>query len=358
MLNNSVLHYPTIEIENDTWLKSCLCVWDKVYRIVPASYQPNDSDEVKIAIDQGLVENITLSCEDLEATAADFNEFWNNVPFLPAGAERDEDEYIRLYPEKVDVKIRPMLEALSKKISNDGCFRLSKEIANLYMLFLAENVSRRRNIPKLTHDDDMYAVMHYFQNDANFDELLYDLDNEEATASLVLPAVLPKALEFTTMDKILEYRSRHFDELADFRRIISGFSEEIAKIEDKSFAKVLAEDFAGKLYNNQISFAKNMKIALTDIPFAMISVGLPTTLSAIGVLSIGASNPFDYGRIGTSCIIGAIASIADVARSKRKEWKSTDSNFLLGLNRITAGKSGMNFRIPKYDRILEEFIND
>jgi hypothetical protein len=78
----AVLSYPTIEFYDDTWLKACLCIWDKVYRIVPSSYRPNDSDEVKLAIDCGLVENVTLSQGDLEATAADFENFWLDAPLM------------------------------------------------------------------------------------------------------------------------------------------------------------------------------------------------------------------------------------------------------------------------------------
>ena len=57
---NNVLYYPFIEIQDETWLKSALCIWDVVYRIVPAGYTPKDSDEVAEAVQAGKVER-TLS---------------------------------------------------------------------------------------------------------------------------------------------------------------------------------------------------------------------------------------------------------------------------------------------------------
>lgn len=135
LLPQSILHYPSIEFYDDTWLKACLCIWDKVYRIVPASYEPKDSDEVKYAIDQGLVENISLSKLDLEKTANRFKDYWEKVPFPPAGAEIRSEEYSRLHIEKVDIQIRPQLEALSKSVNKDGWLKLTQEVANLYMLF-------------------------------------------------------------------------------------------------------------------------------------------------------------------------------------------------------------------------------
>jgi hypothetical protein len=47
LTSGSILYYPTIEFQSDTWLKAAICVWEKIYRIVPPSYKPHDSDEVK-----------------------------------------------------------------------------------------------------------------------------------------------------------------------------------------------------------------------------------------------------------------------------------------------------------------------
>jgi hypothetical protein len=65
LTSNSILYYPTIEFQSDTWLKAAICVWEKIYRIVPSSYRPVDSDEVKEAIDAGLVESIMLKALNL-----------------------------------------------------------------------------------------------------------------------------------------------------------------------------------------------------------------------------------------------------------------------------------------------------
>ena len=68
-MNNKILYYPTIEFQDETWLKASLCIWDKVYRIVPSTYRPMDSDEVKIAIDNNFVEDIIISEQELSQTA-------------------------------------------------------------------------------------------------------------------------------------------------------------------------------------------------------------------------------------------------------------------------------------------------
>ena len=41
------LYYPTIEFKNDAWVKLAVLYWDKLGRIVPSGYRPNDSETVK-----------------------------------------------------------------------------------------------------------------------------------------------------------------------------------------------------------------------------------------------------------------------------------------------------------------------
>lgn len=142
-MNSAALYFPTIEFGSDAWLKAAICHWDKVYRIVPPSYTPSDSEEVKEAVDSGLVESINLSDGDLSETAKKFMRFWEAAPFVPAGFAGYDDEPIRLHPEKVDERIRGQLASLSSHIDDSGFLNLSKEVANSYMLFLAESISRR-----------------------------------------------------------------------------------------------------------------------------------------------------------------------------------------------------------------------
>ncbi len=355
---SNILHYPSIEFFDDTWLKACLCIWDKVYRIVPESYRPKDSDEVKYAIDKGLVENINLDKNDLEKAAEKFQQYWEKVPFPPAGAEKRSEEYSRLHIDKVDVKIRPQLEALSKIVNKNGWLRLTKSVANLYMLFLSETVSERRNIPKLTPDEDMFTVMHYFQNHANFSETTEDPLKEEITAAIVLPAVLPKGLESTDIKLILDYRLKNEENRLEFRKIIETFTNEISQIKEKKFAQEQKQNFVKRILENRMSFAQVAKESILELPYALVSIGLPTTLTAISTICQKETDPFNFFGIGASCMIGAVASIADVGKSVRKKWNCKKSNYLVGLNKVTSSSDGLRFKFNRYNRLFDEFIND
>ena len=57
---DSILYYPHIECQNEAWVKSSLLLWDHVYRIVREGYVPNDSDDIKVLVDEELVREIKL----------------------------------------------------------------------------------------------------------------------------------------------------------------------------------------------------------------------------------------------------------------------------------------------------------
>ena len=356
-MSKDVLYYPTIEFYDETWLKSSLCLWDKIYRIVPSSYNPKDSDEVKIAIDNGLVENIILNKHDLAQTAELFESYLENAEIVPAAVEGWENVDVRLHPEKVDARILPILEGMAKKFNPDGFLSISEEVANIYMLFLADVVSKRRGISKLTDNGDMFAIMHYFANDANFDEWIYNEESTELTSFLVISTLLPKGLEFMSIVNVVEFRKNTVDGRGKFRESIDKLVSNICLIEDAGFKKELINEFQNKIEKNNQDLLKQAGNVLNDFKYSLLSIGLPTTISAISLLA-GTVNAFDLTQIGISCFIGVISALADASRSKRRNWKSSDTFYYHQLEKFFGSEKGVRFSIPHFHRIYEEFIND
>ena len=358
ILSDSVLYYPNIEFFDEIWVKSALCIWEKIYRIVPDSYTPKDSDEIKEAIDSDLIKNINLTSDDLSDTAEYFESFWKSVPVIPAGVEGWDGIDIRLHPDKVDARILPILQGLSKKIDPNGWLKLSPEVANTYMLFLAETISRRRKLPKLTDNSDMFSIMHYFANDGNIDEFFYDEDGTEAATSMVLTTLLPGGLRHTPMKNVLDFHSQSEEGRELFRNAVMEFSEQVSQVDDKEYAHEIIDNFQRKLIKSQQTILNNFGQSIDDAKAAALSIGLPTTLTAIGAFA-GVGNPFGFLSLGTAGVIGAVATLADVLRNRRKGWSSNESSYYLQLNNVFKSEGGgIKLSIPRYDRIIEEFIND
>jgi hypothetical protein len=356
-IDNSVLYYPTIEFQDETWLKCALCIWDTVVRIVPPGYLPRDSEEVSQAVEAGAIDNLRLTKEDLAQTADRFEQFWHAVPFIPAGAEGPDDYDVRLHRDKIDARIQPILETLSTRIDTDGWLRLNSRLADSYMLFLSEEVSRRRAIPKLTDSSDMFAVIHYFMNDGNFDKQLYDDTKNECCASLVLETILPHGLESTSITEVLNLRNTLQKERKAFRRCVSDFVETIAIVEEHERAKKLAVRFAEELSQEK----QRTKKILVDIGKQAIQglliVGLPTTLTALGTLAVGNNDLTVPCSLGAG-IVGVIATVADATRSRRKKWVSSEAAYYLQLSKRMGGMKGVKLSYPRFDYLFNEYIND
>lgn len=357
-MSRDVLYYPTIEFYDEAWLKASLCMWEKIYRIVPSSYKPKDSDEVKIAVDSGLVENIFLSEGDLSQTAEMFESYLENTAILPAAVDGwDNIDVSRLHPEKVDARILPILEGMAKKFDPNGFLSISEEVANVYMLFLADVVSKRRNISKLTDNGDMFAVMHYFANDANFNEWIYNEESVEVTSSLVISTLLPKGVEYMNIDKVIEFRKNTVDGRTAFRESIDRLVSELCLIEDEIFRKDRIVEYQTKIEKDNKDIIHQAGNLLDDYKYSLLSVGLPTSMTALALL-VGSEKAFDLTQIGSSCFIGAVSALADASRSKRKNWKATDTFYYHQMEKVFGSEKGITFTIPRFHSIFEEFIND
>ncbi len=135
-MRTSVLYYPHIEIADPKWLKTVLLLWDHVYRIVPTTYAPVDDDDTKRAADAGLVRPVTLEKPDLQGIVADFHDFLESLPYMPAGLEPD-GEVEQLHREKVDATLYPLLDEYAKGGTKGGWIELPREIVRGYMFYLS-----------------------------------------------------------------------------------------------------------------------------------------------------------------------------------------------------------------------------
>ncbi|MDZ4153545.1 hypothetical protein, partial [Methylicorpusculum sp.] len=72
---SQALHYPSIEFNDVDALKRALLVWDRVYRIVPAGYQPNDQTEIQTAIQSDAVVNLSVDAQEKTLAAQRFLDF-------------------------------------------------------------------------------------------------------------------------------------------------------------------------------------------------------------------------------------------------------------------------------------------
>jgi len=353
LTSGSVLYYPTIEFQSDTWLKAAICVWEKVYRIVPPSYKPQDSDEVKEAMDAGLVESIKLENGDLASAAVDFQSFMDEADTFPAALQGHDNIDVRIHPEKIDARLLPLFESLASKIDPQGFLSVSEEVADAYMLYLATNIARRRKIGKATDDEQVFSVDSYFQFDGNFSEYIFDENQAEVAATVVLPQLLPSGLETDSMERVLNFRNRFAEARASYRENVLDLAKLLTTIESSSHVRDIIEDFRNKLTGAKHASAGRAIATISEHKYAALAIGLP--IAAAAFLDGGKFQwSVALGGIG----IGLIATMADANKSKRSAWKKSDAFYHLALHNYFGWAEGRRIGLPRISDKFHEFMDD
>jgi hypothetical protein len=352
---DGILYYPSIEFYSVDWLKRALTVWDRVYRIVPRSYSPNDPDEVREAVDEGLVLNIRLDERDLGTTSKEFAEFLERPEGLPAfliGGIPTE----RVHEEKIDARLRPLMRQLCTKVGADEWLELPSEVANGYMLFLADVVARRRQVPRLTDNADIFTAMEFFACDGDISDFVGDPEASEITSAVTLNLITPTGIDHAPMKTVLDFRRETADERARFRSELSALLTEVTSIEDVTFARERVLTAIEKL--RTVGHApRGLRGFGENLSSTFFTVAVPIALAAFSVLPAGSSaNPFDGLRVAGSMAIAGIAALGQTGLEQRRKWTPTAASYFVELESHFGTEHKVQPRYL-YSR-MEELIND
>ena len=351
-MRDSILYYPHIEIQNERWLKTALLLWDHVYRIVPNSYTPKDSDEIKNASDNGLVRPVALERDDMRGITQEFQELLDGIEYKPAGLEYDEFAY--LHPEKIDSTLYPALEKYAIDESEEGFLALPKEVVRGYMFFLSNEVARRRQLSRCTDDQYSFAVSTYFSESGNFDDYLYDREALGFYSSLIFDDILPFDVDSIPMNKIVASSNQSKDERRAFKIELQRFSEQLHKCESIDHGKEILNDFKDDLEKAKANLKASQGFLNKDDVGSFISMGVPTSAGVYSALLGAGGDPFGLYSISASVLIGAIAAYADYRKTLSAQQNPCGAAYLISLEKQFVGTN----RYPAFDRHLEEFIND
>lgn len=352
----SILYYPTLEFQSETWVKASLLFWDKIYRIVPSSYTTKDSDEIKIAISNGFIENIELTEKDLRRTADKFESFCTKIPFNPAGFDSSTYE-VRIHTDKIDEKLKAYFKQFSKDTDSQGFLKIPQELANGYMFYLSDTVSKRRNIAKLTDDSDMYAAMIYFDGEGNFDELLFDDDNPETYTNLIIERLVPRDVRSLSMEIVISLHKKLETEKRNFRNLINDFTEKLANIEDEQTAISEIEYFKKTFLENKFSWQEKFNSIRQETQDSLLYIGLPMFATST-IASLHGKGTYDLTELSKGLFLSGVATISSIGKELRKNWKAKRSNYYLEIAKYLDSKEQSNIRIQNITRRLNEFVND
>lgn len=285
------LYYPFIQFRSDSWLKLAALYWDRVGRIVPPGYMLQDSDTVRRLQDElGFVTNLTPYASQIDSVSSQFLELlaergpeltdvygihgaaltgpgpisqswpppWSNVappfggpqwhvpvdPSLVPGADP------RLSYIYANGKMTPQLESalidagLSVPVRAHGLIGMHPQLAFVYMHALASKMASSVMCP-LTDDDFDHVAAGCDAGRIASALLDFRADHEAASgdadgpalefAMLALRSVIPKDISSLPVQKIIEIRRRHAEEIIAFQQAIQTITNSVPEaISDNS----------------------------------------------------------------------------------------------------------------------------
>jgi hypothetical protein len=344
------LYYPTIEFLDPNTLKKALLVWDKVFRIVPSTYEPHDPTEIREAQASGAIINISVDREEKARAAEGFLDLYRvrqdpRVSLVwPAGFSSP--AFVRINHEKIDGRLLPLFEQLSRSIDKDGFFDVREDLVGGYMFYLAYAVCSARSLQMLTDSADSWVVGTYFAQQANFAEAIQPDLGGSQLCSLTAEEVLPD-LSDVPMEIVLRFVEEHRGEREQFRMALDGLRAELGRCSSREHADYIRDEFVSRLVRSKEEYKKATGFFGKRERLSALAYGVPTTMA---VLSLpGADDPYSLIRLGAGLLLGAVAALAGRELITHKE---PVGSYLVGAHDLTDSSA------TRMRKLFEEFIND
>lgn len=349
--SNSILYYPTIEFRNESWLKAALLIWDNIYRIVPYDYSPNDSDEVKFAIDNGRIKTITLEDTDLEEAYNKYETFLNNLEYIPDGLHNS-DGTTKVHKDKISSRLYPIMESLAKEFDGEW-FDLPIEAARGYMQYLSQVVADNRQFSLATDNSDSWIMSAYMGEKGNFSEFVYNMEATGQYTSVELLDLIPTDVRYLSIKEIVEHTSYSKDERNEFRSVANNFLDKLTLCSTEDGTYEVTESYKDELNRVKKQFQASTSFAGSEFARSSIIVGIPASLAVFTTLTT-MSQATNASNIFQSVSFGLVAALADYNRVKKVNRGPSLGSYLIDLER----QKGQRHLSQDFNYIMDQFIND
>jgi hypothetical protein len=372
---SQALFYPWIDIQDETWLKTSLLYWDSLRTIVPESIDAPYSTETGRALqDAGFLVPLRVHSrmEEIEELTDDVLKYLNTsegAELVIAGVESRThhihvdklpyplQRFANIHPDKLPDEIRGLLYGLAAP-SNRGSdwLQVDDRFALFYMTLLANRLAERVGAGLVTSLPSADRLAVAARLDSQFNGIIpwgsdgprprrreYEafgprrrMPRQLAPGLLAQLALQQMAVApDTPVDRLLDFREQHKDELGLFRTKI----EQLTSAVDTDLSPEALRQRVSDLHDNEIQPAiANLKSALDGrrirslsnglLMIAFLSAGPSTMLGAAGLAVPMAL----LAGAGISLIVSKIMYNAD----KQDSLRSNPYTYLLSVERELA----------------------
>ena len=252
----SILYYPSINIEDGPWLRNSLLYWDNVCSIVPFESYEEYSPEVQYLIDRNVYRAIYPT--DL-FQHADYAEEFSDVirsriepQFSVRGKNVNTDtnrttihrnkiyspqlsDIIHYRKIPVDLFVMLTEQGYIKNLDDRGWLEMDKRVASIYMRTLAEFTAKYSDQDMVISTDTPSKIRDIYQN--------LPKRSNSFCLSLILERCLPQPSMEIGIEKLLDFKEHRKDELLEFRTKLRTFENNLSHSESPEEIKAEIEAF-------------------------------------------------------------------------------------------------------------------
>lgn len=256
----TALYYPSIDIEDEGWLKNAMLYWDRILTIVPASIkEPYKNSTAKAFSDAGLLIPIYVTSETHEVIdlTSDVKKYLRTKEGKSALNTREEERLERLYPDKLSYEIQTKME---NALYSDR-FKVKPPFANFYMTLLATRLSEKKHAGLLTHTESYCNLSNLVR--CNSTQIAPSSLAQGLLVSLMFDKV--KIDPDTPVEKILKFREKHIGDLGHFRMEVDKLTEVFSQpIQQTTSFEQLSQQVRDLYLSSGAHSIESFKEGLTD----------------------------------------------------------------------------------------------
>lgn len=240
-MSESILYYPTIDVQDGAWLRSAALYWDEVCSIVPDQDYPYLSPELLYLEKRGYYRAIYPKDVFIRGSSDEFSTavLHTFTPFFPRRRHfrkiaRTVSLRRKTYNPEIATLIhyRKMPEDVVKvftendmvRVNENGWIEMDDFFAQRYMRLLAEFITKNDRKDMILGTDKIARISEIYPE-------LPKRSKNSAAVSLILEKCLPIPSEDIAFETLLDFKEERKNELLSLQIKISKLERDIAKAE-------------------------------------------------------------------------------------------------------------------------------
>lgn len=341
----SILYYPTINIQNQSWLKSAILYWDEVCSIVPYDGYDDFSTDIEFLKTQQLYRQISPDVifesyvanefaheikRKMERKSKQLERQGQRIKCEELGARRDGGLFDLIHRNKIPAYLIEKMESRGFVRVNEKkqWLEMSKEFSEIYMKTLAEYIA------KIDTHDIVIGTDRISKLDEMFSRTSPSPRNEVLAISLV--NCLPVPREDVSLEDLIDFKSKRKQELYALREKIRELENSINKSESyrefKQITNEFKESWEGKLKETEKMFQGNG----IDVVYSHLKAFVSGAAEVGGFCQI-MNRDMDPKKLMTIAVGGGFINMGIEHRSYRNKIKENKSDqsfaYIIGAQR-------------------------